>query len=372
MTHAVTGATGFVGSAVVLELLARTDQPIVGIVRPNEGLTPTERLHGVLLPLVEGYGLPATTADAIKARVTAVPGDITSPACGVSEPASLAGADFWHCAASLQYQDRHRKVIERSNVGGTANALDLASITRCRRFNMISTAYVAGSRSGVIAPIPGDPRLVNNLYERSKLTAENLVRASGLDWRILRPGVVIGHAETSHTISSDGLYGFLRSLGKFRRVLERTQPGLVDRLQVRIVANGDGLLDLVPVDHVAADAVGLHLADAPEGHYHLTNPTPPTIGDTLGTAFDRAGMQQPILVEDTSELTSVDAKLHDRIDFYSSYIVNPKFFDRTSVTDVLGDEAHRGIELGRDELARFCDRYLDIFEGARSALPAAR
>ena len=65
-THAITGTTGFVGSCLVLELLQRTNSRVVGIVRPNEESTATERLHKVLYQLIEGYALPSSLADEVE------------------------------------------------------------------------------------------------------------------------------------------------------------------------------------------------------------------------------------------------------------------------------------------------------------------
>ncbi len=85
MTNVITGATGFVGSALVLELLLRTDDDVIGIVRPKDDQSPTERLHAVLLPLVDGYDLPPAMVDAISSRVSAVAGDLEHERCGVAD-----------------------------------------------------------------------------------------------------------------------------------------------------------------------------------------------------------------------------------------------------------------------------------------------
>jgi thioester reductase-like protein len=42
-THLITGGTGFVGSAVILELLRQTDADVVAVVRPAAG-APRQRL----------------------------------------------------------------------------------------------------------------------------------------------------------------------------------------------------------------------------------------------------------------------------------------------------------------------------------------
>lgn len=61
MTRAqlVTGATGFVGAALVLELLARTEDTLVCVVRPREGVTVQERLLAALEEAADAYEVPS-------------------------------------------------------------------------------------------------------------------------------------------------------------------------------------------------------------------------------------------------------------------------------------------------------------------------
>ena len=361
--HVITGATGFVGSAIVVELLNRSTADIVGIVRAADDAEATNRLRQVLHPLVEGYGLERSLHDAIERRVTAVAGDISAPLSGVS-PERLVGnrtggIEFWHCAASLKFQDRHGAEIDRTNIDGTGNVLGLAQVAGCRRFNAVSTAYVAGARSG---PIPAAVAKVggqNNRYEASKIAAEQLVLASALPARILRPGIVIGHSVTRHCTSGDGMYGLLRSLVKYRRALDRAHQGLGAEHRTELVADPGGSLGLVPIDHVAADAVGLSLADADPGFYHLTNPTPPLVGAALTLGFAVTGLARPRFVADPDTLNSIDRKLHQRLEFYSSYLVNPKTFDRSSVEAVLGSAVSPGAALTSAELRAMTRWYLE-------------
>ena len=372
MTHVITGITGFVGSAISLKLLLYSNDVVIGIVRTNNGMKPTQRLHDVLHPLVDAYGLPARLHQAVDERVTAAPGDVWEPGCGVVDHTHLQGAEFWHCAASLQYQDRHREIIERTNIQGAAHALQLARALGCQRFNLISTAYVAGCRSGSIPAGKAKLDGVNNHYERSKVQAENLALASNMPVRILRPGIVIGHSQTRHALNFNGLYGFLRGLVKFRGAMERAQPGLPERLQVKMRVDPEGDLGLVPVDHVAYEAAALSLVDAAPGFYHLTNPTPPTIGDAVQATFTEAGLQPPTLVEETSRLSAIDRKLQQRLDFYSSYMINPKVFDRSSTDAVLGSQAAPGLSMDGERLASFCQWYIERLAAGRAALPVSR
>lgn len=372
--HVVTGGTGFVGSALILELLGRTEGFITALVRPKAGVSPSERLHQTLNDLIDGYDLPKSLYDEVATRVRAIEADIEQENCGVvtADINELHGAEFWHCAASLQYQDRHRAQIERTNVYGTENVLALAQDSACTMFNMVSTAYVAGSRTGNIVAAAPDMSYINNCYERSKIMGEQRVVASGMPTRVLRPSVVVGHSRTHHTISTDGLYGFIRNLTKFRNTLERTQAGLARTLEVSIEVHSEGVIDLVPIDAVVQDAVGLSNAGAEPGYYHLTNPAAPLIGDVADMCFVLSGLAAPKLVRDRSSMSEVDLKLQKRIDFYGSYLINPKRFDRSSVEAVLGASARSGDVIEGETLGAFCNWFLDRLEGKTRRVAVVR
>ncbi|MEY3214389.1 MAG: hypothetical protein RIT28_4870 [Pseudomonadota bacterium] len=370
-THLLTGATGFVGSALLLELLSRTDDPIVAIVRPSAEQSPERRLHETLEAVAAGFGLDDGWRSGL-GRVRAVAGDISAPGCGVEETLPAARWVVWHAAASLQYQDRHREQIERTNIEGTRNTLALAQALGAEVFHHVSTAYVAGRRTGLVTADPGDVGLVNNHYERSKVIAEELVLASGLRARIVRPGIVIGHSRTMYALNYNGLYGFLRGLIKFRDVLERTQSGLSTRTVMQLRCDVEGDLGLVTVDEVAREAVLLWQRGAPPGIYHITNPTPPNVAETIRTLFELARLPSPALVTDESGYSTFDRKLSERLEFYRSYLVNPKQFCRASVEAVLGDESSAGVLLPPEQILTYCRGYAAQVEAERADVPVFR
>jgi len=360
--HVFTGATGLVGSAIILELLrAQPDARILAIVRPgDEGAA--ARLQTTLQRAARLNGLNDALDRDIETRCEALPGDLHEPRCGVEPSASWSGAQLWHCAAGLQFQDRYRDEVMQTNVEGTRHALDLAQILHAQAFNFISTAYVAGGRSG---PIPEAPVAIsetlefNNHYERSKVMAEQLVRDSGLRARILRPSIVIGHSRTLGAITFSGLYGFVRGVFKFRRLMERTQADLMDSLEVRMLADPDGTLDLVPVDFVGQDAVALALADADPGVYHLASFERPSTRSTIETVFATVGLRPPVFADDVSELTWLDRKLDQSVSIYSAYLFGDKRFDRAQTDRWVKHPAGQGHVLPQDEVRRFCDWYLE-------------
>lgn len=366
--HVLTGATGFVGSAILLELLTRDERArVVGIVRPG-GRDPTQRLHEILHAAARLYGHGAALDVAIAERCEAVAGDLHEPRCGVPTLQGFRGAELWHCAASLQFQDRHEAEIMRTNVEGTAHAIELARALEVRCINAVSTAYVAGLRRDSIAETPAEPGAANNHYERSKVAAEALLRESGLPLRVLRPSIVIGHSHTRAALNFNGLYGFMRALFKFRGLMERTQTHLMDTLELRLIVDADATVDLVPIDLVARDAVALSREDAPLGIYHLNLAEPPSARLVVATIFDVLGLRPPVFVESRDAFEWLDRKLDERLDFYAAYLRGNKRFDRSRSAAIAGSSGGR-FDMSATAIRAFCTWYLEHELLARQPLP---
>ena len=84
------------------------------------------------------------------------------------------------------------------------------------------------------------------------------------------------------------------------------------------------------------------------------------------------GLRDPKFVPTKDEFEWLDAQLDRRLDFYSSYIIGDKRFDRQRTDDVL--RSRRGPQVGFDEpvLSSFTRWYLTRLESQRAQLPVAR
>ena len=60
------------------------------------------------------------------------------------------------------------------------------------------------------------PRFCNP-YEESKYAAELLVAASGLDWTIMRPSIIVGNSQSGAAESDKMIYGALKVLSRSGR-----------------------------------------------------------------------------------------------------------------------------------------------------------
>ena len=339
----VTGATGFVGAALVAELLEQTDARVTCLVRSRPGIAANDRLHRHLRQTIQDYGLTHLD-DTLAERVTAAVGDVTDPKLArIADDVEHVDA-IWHSAASLKYRDNDAAEIRLHNVEGTRHVVELAHALRATEFNHISTAYVAGRRSGLIAEhaVPHGT-VTNNQYEQSKIDAEELVAESGLRVRMFRPSIVIGHSRTRRADSDAGVYGFLREMERF--VSSAGDPSALPTL--RIAAHTDTGLNLIPVDTVASSAVAISMSPSPSEYFHLTNNHTALVRDAIPMVCEELGLPAPTFTDDAESLSREDRLLNRYLDFYLPYLGGERSFDRTNTDAVVGHRCDHPI--GPDE-----------------------
>jgi dihydroflavonol-4-reductase len=219
----ITGATGFIGSAVARALRARGAE-VVALVPP-----------GVDDRNLNGIGVKRVVADVRDARAVR---------------AVCQGARFvFHLAAIYRFWARDPRIFYDVNVGGTLNVLDAVRAAGCQRLVFTSTVGVlglAGTRRGIPADETcyGDISHLFGHYKRSKFIAEHEVlraAAQDLDVCLVLPTFPLGPRDVGPTPTGKVVLDFLN--GRF--------PAFVDTA--------------LNVTHVDDLALG-HLAALEAGH----------------------------------------------------------------------------------------------------------
>lgn len=269
----VTGATGFIGSAVVRELLpvpnrdsvsARSTHLRAVARKPPEPAGPPGSLRS-LHPL-RSPGSPRSPRPDTAAPVEWRAADLADPASlrGVCE-----GADVLLHLASDIGRDEER--CELVNVRGTAALVGEAVRAGVGRIVQLSTAavYGAGPHAGPdvdeVEPAPVSPA------SRTRLAAERPVLEAG--GTVLRPGLVLGAGDRW-------------VVPALAELLHRV-PGRWD--------GGRGLLSVVAVEDLARLFARLALAPegVPGGVYHASHPTPVRNGDLMDTLICHGILPRP-------------------------------------------------------------------------------
>jgi long-chain acyl-CoA synthetase len=265
----VTGATGFLGTQIIRQLLADTDHTVIALVRAADKSTAEMRLRRAW------WDWPELDAE-INSRVTPFPGDVSLSNLGLPDALVVRLTHIIHAAADLRL-DAPLVDLRRTNVDGTARVLELARRAHAdhplERLAYVSTAYVCGRREGSIAEDDlTDAFGFWNAYEQSKYEGEQLVRHAAGELRIsiFRPGMVVGDSRTGWVRTFNTAYVPLRLY-------------LTGKLRV-IPASHGRRLNLVQVDEVATAIVRLTFDPRAVGQtFHLTAPPDqqPTIAELL-------------------------------------------------------------------------------------------
>jgi len=231
----LTGATGFVGHAVIRAL----------------------RAHGYAVRCLvrRGSELDLRGLEAIER----VEGDVLSPAALERD---MEGCDtVVHLVGIIREEPATLSTFERIHTQGTINVLEAAATTGVRRYVHMSAL---GVRPGARAH-----------YHRSKWAAEEAVRASPIPWTIFRPSIIYGRGDQ-----------FVNMLA-----------GLIRRYPVvPVIGSGQQRLQPVPVEHVAeAFARAVELPASVKHTYDIGGPDAVTMVqllDLIGAALGRSRVRK--------------------------------------------------------------------------------
>jgi nucleoside-diphosphate-sugar epimerase len=305
----VTGGTGFIGSHLAEEGRRRGADVVV------LGLTgrPEEQANAALLS---------------RAGVEVLAGSITD--AELCRRAVRGATHIFHLAVAMREGGKDDEFFESINLDGTRHLLEAASIQRVERFVYCSTIGIYGHKAAGITR-EDSPLAPGNIYERTKVSAELLVRDFAEHCRvpsvILRPADVYGPRDQ-------------RLLKLFKGVARGRFP---------LFGSGKGRRHMVYVDDVVSAFFKACERDEALGEgLIVAGPSACTLRELLAeiahaTGSKRYGVRLPLApmlglaaaVEDVSAALGIDPPIYRRrMDFFHS----DSEFDTSRARRVLGWE----------------------------------
>jgi thioester reductase-like protein len=274
--YLLTGGTGLLGSYLLRDCLGAGLRVAV-LARGGKGESARQRVENLLARWEQ-------EEQVLLSRPVVLEGDLTRPGLGLA-----SGSRRWigencrgviHNAARLTFFGASRQGEPwQTNVLGTRSVLDLCEAFGLREFHYVSTAYVCGRREGrILESELNVGQALGNDYERSKLEAEEMVRAATFldSLTVYRPSVIVGDSRTGYASTFYGYYAMVK--------LAHTLAGEVvlgstrsQQVAAALGLTGGECKNFVPVDWVSA--VMAFVVGHPGLHgktYHLTSsrPTP--------------------------------------------------------------------------------------------------
>ncbi|WP_139489005.1 SDR family oxidoreductase [Brevibacillus dissolubilis] len=255
-----TGFPGFIATRLIKALLIRNRHASFALlVHPSQMDKAKRELQALTN---KGHGTPE--------QFELIAGDITQPYLAIPPDVHTLLQNrithVFHLAAIYDLAVP-KDLAYQVNVIGTQNVNNwVLTLKKLERYIYFSTAYVSGDRVGKIYEHELTMgQAFKNHYESTKYEAEVLVQSirAKAPTTIIRPGIVVGDANTGETVKFDGPYFIMRFLDFF------------SRFPIPYVGEGNGLFNIVPVTYIIDATIHLaHSRQSVDNVYHLTDPNP--------------------------------------------------------------------------------------------------
>ncbi|EGX55941.1 aminoadipate-semialdehyde dehydrogenase large subunit [Streptomyces zinciresistens K42] len=260
----VTGATGYLGAFLAVELIQRTDALVHCLVRAEDEETAWERMEQTLRKY-------HAWDEAYRPRMRMLVGDLAKPRFGLSEAEFTAVAAeidvVYHSGAVVNFTYPY-EAARPANVEGTKEVLRLATTRTLKSVHFVSSVDVfmgtGAERPFTEQDLDSGPNRIPTGYPRSKWLAEKIVylaRDRGIPVTVQRPWMITGHTRTGASHHTDYLYVYLRGF-----------------LDLGVLPLYDDVINAVPVDFTAQAIVHTSLREENFGkNFNITNPAPTTM-----------------------------------------------------------------------------------------------
>ncbi|MEI8288740.1 MAG: SDR family oxidoreductase [Verrucomicrobiota bacterium] len=301
-TAIVTGANGFIGAYLVNALLKR-GWIVHALGRSKGNISWRQRVVTAATEAAPAGVVPDFSG------LFCHEADFARPDLGLSSSKLFSRAEsaaLVHLAGDTRFVPPDPAMQRRTNVDATLNVVRALRPVISRMIH-VSTAYVAGDRTGIILETDTDcGQGFHNHYEKTKFEAEVAVRALCADLvvplAIARPSIIVN--DTVHGRSS-----VFTHLNVLVEVANRIQEyygigdGEVVNREIRVPMNPVARPNTAPVDPVAEALALIVESPAAAGkNFHLCHPAPQTNAEVFDLVMSAFGIKGEIDLRFVTEL----------------------------------------------------------------------
>lgn len=270
----ITGATGFLGSHILAELIERGDyrnRDIICLVRCASSSHGAGRIRATF----NRYNLDMHDLE----RVKIVSGDLLLPKLGLDpsiyKKLTADTSEVYHCAATVNMMADY-KTLKPQNVTATKNIMEFCLRGRKKKLNYASTlsVFVSTSRNEGVA-LETDrldaPCIIYGGYGQTKYVCEKLLLNVPPDLcsiNVIRYGLLCGDTRNGISSPKDFLGMFIRGAKVAKRL--------------PIDASGKLRIDISPIDIVSKMTVDIAMK-SDGGIYHIASENPLSYSDLCKT-----------------------------------------------------------------------------------------
>lgn len=339
--------------------------------------------------LLEWFGVDRSD----RSRLRVFEGRLDDPGLGLdrAQHDELRGSidEIVHCASSTSFSEKKRDEVECANVANLENILTLAAESRCCFFHHVSTAYVAGKKTGPCPEELVETAEFTNVYEETKYLGERSVSArcarEGIRLNIYRPSIVYGNSLNGRTIRFDALYYPVRTVLFLKNVYEkdiREHGGKKARemgvtmdaqgrvhLPLRVEATTAGGINLIPIDHFVGAFMAIMDDCLDGGVFHIVNERLTTIETLSEYTMRFFGIEGVRAVPPQAFIevprNSLEILFEHYVEAYGAYMKDTRIFENDKTRAILGG---RGVTCPDFDYTVFsgCMRYaVEVDWGAR-------
>ena len=290
MAILVTGASGFVGSALI-PLLIEKGHCVLGLSRHP----------------------PIGSRDLIP-----IFGDVTQPNLGLKDAPEDITAIYHLAGIHTLNQEDKDGLIWKTNVEGTKNVLEFCLKHNIGKLIFTSTAYTW----------PANPYGLSKIENESAIT--EFAKEHNIEVTILKPSIVMGTAEHPYPGHFSRFISAVIQTHRRAELIRRKIEGSL-RLPVieplfRIKGNPEGKLNLIQIDQVARGIANIEKA----GTFWLTHPDPPTLQQLADWVGELIMVRMKF--EPEFKLTPIEAAFQKMTAAFTPYLQGDNFLSNLQLS----------------------------------------